>query len=116
MERWERIRDRSQIIVGSVLGVAGIVVLVVYLLQPTPPQDGITWDTADRIQPGMSPEQAEQIVGERWQARYGARSIDASMPPDWSVLMWSGHQCDILVFLDQTHHVAQVQCYPPRRH
>lgn len=102
--------------------VAGITVALVLLcaylarpFPPAPPGPGITWDNADRIQPGMSSEDAERVVG--YPPQMETPGIIWDDPPLGSrtILMWSGTKCDILVYLDGNRSVIGSEAVPPRR-
>jgi hypothetical protein len=108
------VRTRGLYLVLVALALAGVASLCFHLNSPKPPRSGITRENAARIQPGMTTDDAETIIGFPPQVEFGSQHLDHSPANAFSVLMWSDTECDILVYLDREKKVVQVRTMPDR--
>lgn len=79
------------------------------------PVAGIDSATCARIRPGMTEQQAQEIVGAPPGWYDGIRSFSSNAPEAWGWqpnLVWIGSRGEILVDLDDSGNVAQARFYP----
>jgi len=75
------------------------------------PQPGITLRNLQRIESGMSREEAEAIIGSSPSVQDPDPFLDEGLAPPGChrVLFWSGKELDIFVFLDRNERVIVAQ-------
>lgn len=106
---------RKRYAIPVVLLLAALAAGVAYLGRPDPPGPGVTWANASRIEVGMTEPEVVAIVG-------GQPMI---FPPDTAAplqrpgtdtdtrMVWSGTECEIIVYLDWSGHVDDKETKGP---